>query len=251
MTFALAGAAATAAVWFVVAAAPPAVETVATPTPGPAHTTKTTPVTPTRGAGPPRIVVPRLLDAEGAAAAVVADGGQGASGKLERAWRTPGMGGHVFLVRKGSDWCLSVTDPAGEAPGDRGISCSTDRTYRRFGVSVTVGDSYAAAIPPGNPAPTYRPPGGKSRPLDVAPGGLVAIIRTADGSAVALRASDGGRRTDAFRAEPQRVRHHCSDGSAVDIPLSARPGSDPCVARRNPPPVPDYTPPLQLGGRGG
>jgi len=48
-----------------------------------------------------------------------------------------------FLYRQGSDWCLSVPDPGGEKPGDRGVGCSSDATFKRFGVSGTVGSSYA------------------------------------------------------------------------------------------------------------
>ena len=189
-------------------------------------------VTRLHAAGPPRIVRPGLLSPQAAAEAFAAEGG-GASGRLERAWKTPGMHGHVFLLRKGTDWCLSVADPFGDSPGDRGVACSSDATFSsRLGVSVTVGNTYAAVIPDGGRAPTFRRPDGTKNTLAVADGGLIAIADVADGSAITLHAADGADRVNRIRVG-LRLEYECSDGRVFK--LTARvPGFDPCA-----PPLPN------------
>jgi hypothetical protein len=234
---------------------PPA-ETTVSPTATAAHTTKITPVpTPTVQAGGPRIIQPRLLDATDAEATFAAD--TDTSAKLVHAWSTPGMQGeraHVFLYRKGSDWCLSVPDPGGEKPGDRGVSCSSDATFKRFGVSGTVGSSYAAVLGPGRPAPTYRRPDGSRQMLEVADGGLVAIANVGGGSAVALHDANGNNRTDGFRVPEPRTRYDCSNGGAVEMPTTQHPAQDPCAgfpaSSATPVPPTESSAPLPLDGRG-
>ncbi|MDA0171991.1 hypothetical protein OJ998_23015 [Solirubrobacter taibaiensis] len=156
----------------------------------------------------------------------------GVSGKVERAWKTPGLGEHVFLTRKGSDWCLSVQD--GDLPGDRGVGCSSDSLFRRLGVSITVGDDYAAVIGPDRDAPTFRDADGKRSTLKVAEGGLVAIANVPAGSAVVLHKQGGGRRTDTFRPDPRFGPGHeqieCSDGTTFTAPTEEGPPGDPCAS---------------------
>jgi hypothetical protein len=146
-----------------------------------------------------------LAKAEIVKARLVADGSAlfqregGASGRLERAWSTPWLQGpraQVFLLRKASDWCLSLPDPAPSQPGDRGVGCSLDSEFRRFGISN-------------------------------AEGGLVAIYNVAPGSAISLHDRSGARRTDSFPEPVARNLHHCSDGTMRLIPASR--SIDPCV----------------------
>lgn len=206
---------------------PPADERRATPTPTPIapHTVKVTPLPSATPSGPMEIIKPVLGGP---------DEDPGVSGKVERVWKTPGLGEHVFLTRKGTDWCLSVQD--GDLPGDRGVGCSNDSLFRRLGVSLTVGDDYAAVIGPGRDAPTFRDADGKRRTLKVADGGLVAIANVPTGSAVVLHKQGGGRRTDAFDNEdprfgPGHEQVECSDGSMLLAPVDRDRTVDPCARR--------------------
>jgi hypothetical protein len=209
---------------------PPSAETTASPTPT-VYTTNVQPLpssnTPN---GPARFVEPVLLDERAAEAAYAADAA--ARGTLVRAWLTPGMQGeraHVFLYRGGTDWCLSVADPSTDQAGDRGVGCSTNKTFERFGVSVSVGSNYAAVVAHGRAAPTYRRANGRVRSLDVADGGLIAIARVPAESAVTLRGPDGSKRTDTFRAPIPMKRYSCSNGTALDMPVTEEPPTDPCA----------------------
>ena len=206
---------------------PPADERRATPTATaipPPHTVKVTPLPSATPSGPMEIIEPVLGGP---------DEDPGVSGKVERVWKTPGLGEHVFLIRKGSDWCLSVQD--GDLPDDRGVGCSSDSLFRRLGVSLTVGDDYAAVIGPGRDAPTFRDAAGRRRTLKVAEGGLVAIANAPAGSAVVLHKQGGGRRTDAFRPDPRfgpgRVEIECSDGTMFTAPVDRDRTVDPCARR--------------------
>jgi hypothetical protein len=222
--------------WIVLApsSAPERERPAATPT---VHTVKTTPLpTPEPITGPPLIVEANVL--EHAEALFAAEGGT-SNGTLERAWSTPGMQGedaHVFLFRRGDQRCLSVPDPGGLEAGDRGVGCSPADVFERFGVSTTVGSNYAAVVPD----PTGRPPmyrhadGTRETPKLVA--GLLALARTEPGSAVALYAPDGKRRTDAFRLDQRggrqlpSTRYECSDGRSVIAPADIKFEDDPCTA---------------------
>ena len=213
-----------------VASRSPDRETVATPTAAPTatptpavYTVKVTPLpTPEPISGPPLIVRARIL--KDAHALFKAEGGT-SNGTLERAWATPGMQGkkaHVFLFRRGGSRCLSVADPGASEPGDRGVSCSPPDVFERFGVSLTIGPNYAAVVPDPKRPPTYRHADGTRETLTPIEG-LVALARTESGSAVALYAPDGKRRTDAFRADQRQAstphnRHECSNGETILVP---------------------------------
>ena len=207
--------------------APPAGEETATPVAtATVHTVKVE----------PQPIPATLAKAEIVKARLVEDGSAlfqregGASGRLDRAWATPWLQGpraHVFLLRKGSDWCLSVPDPATGQPGDRGVGCSPDSEFKRYGISNTIGASYVAVVAPGAPAPTYRLPDGRHKTLQPAEGGLVAIYNLAPGSAISLHDRSGTRRTDRFPEPVARNLHHCSDGTMRLIPASR--SIDPCV----------------------
>jgi hypothetical protein len=220
------------AVWIVLApSSQPDRETVATPTATPTvHTVKTTPA-PARGGptGPPEIVKPTPLDA---AKQLFRTEGGTRNGTLLQAWKTPGMQGeraHVFLFARGDQRCLSVPDPLGAAPGDRGVTCSSPEVFARFGVSLTIGPSYAAVVPGTHPAPVYRHADGTREPLTPVKG-LVALINAEGGSAVALYDGNGRRRTDAFRVEEPRTLYTCSNGYGVELPMAQKPTEDPCTA---------------------
>jgi hypothetical protein len=226
-------------------------EAVATATPAATPTVYTVKVTllptPEVNDGPPVVVRPQAL--EDAEALFAAEGGT-SNGTLERAWSTPDMQGrqaHVFLFRRGDQRCLSVADPLGAEPGDRGVSCSPPDIFERFGVSVTVGSNYAAVVPDPTRRPLYRHADGTREHLDPVEG-LVALARTEPGSAVALYAPDGKRRTDAFRAGPRgnatpQERHECSDGRAVIAPANIELPLDPCAASAQDAPQRNVAPP--------
>jgi hypothetical protein len=178
------------------------------------------------------------------AQAAMADAG--VSGKLETAWEVPGLSGHIFLLRRGDDWCLSAPDPYGGAPADRGVTCATDRAYDRHGVSLRVGNTFAAALPQGLPSPTLRLPDGAQRELDPSANGLVVIARVADGVAVLIRSSEGTVQTNRLRITPVN-RYECADGRVLTPEIVV---GDPCE------PTPTDlrlrpSPPLRLDGRGG
>ena len=206
---------------------PPAAEETATPVAtATVHTVKVEPQPIPATLAKPEIVKARPV--EDGVALFQREGG--ASGRLERAWSTPWLQGpraHVFLLRKGSDWCLSVPDPATNQPGDRGVGCSPDSEFKRFGISNTIGATYVAVVAPGAPAPTYRLPDGRHKTLEPAEGGLVAISNVEPGSAISLHDRSAKRRTDSFPAPVARNLHHCSDGTMRLIPASV--AVDPCV----------------------
>jgi hypothetical protein len=200
------------------------------------HTVRVVPLpTPAPITGPPLIVQAREVpDAE---ARFARDGGTD-NGTLERAWTAPGMQGqdaHIFLFRRGRSRCLSVPDPLGVAPGDRGVTCSPPDIFERFGVSLTIGSNYAAVVPDVERPPVYRHADGTREPLEVRAGGLVALARTEVGSAVSLIAPDGKRRTDAFRADQrgtghkENSRYECSNGEATIVAGPAKLDFDPCT----------------------
>lgn len=242
LRFAVPVAVAALAAWIVLGSSAPAPEqeTVATPTPT-VYTLKVTPLpTPEPITGPPLVVRARPLDD---ADALFKDHGGTSNGTLERAWTTPGMQGedaHVFLFRRGEQRCLSVPDPLTTEPGDRGVTCSPADVFERFGVSLTIGSNYAAVVPDPERKPIYRHADGTREPLEPTDG-LVALARTEPGSAVALYAPDGKRRTDAFRADQRgngtptpNSRYDCSNGESVIVPDAVKLDRDPCAAMAEP-----------------
>src|SRR5262249_34434565 len=141
-----------------------------------------------RVTGAPDIVKARRLDAHDAAVAAAADG-PGARGKLVRGWAAPGVPGpraHGFLLPGAGQWCLRLADPSTHEAGDRGVGCVADKAFARFGIAVVVGHTYAAVVGPGRPEPTYRAPDRSRHPLAIGDGGLVALARVPDDSAIAL-----------------------------------------------------------------
>jgi hypothetical protein len=59
------------------------------------------------------------------------------SHKVLRAWRVPGLEGHVLLTRKGGQWCLSAPDPLTDHPdAERGVGCVPDSRFRRHGAYI-------------------------------------------------------------------------------------------------------------------
>lgn len=215
------------------AAAPDRVdETVATPA---VHTVRIVPEpTPEPITGPPLVVRPRVVEND-AALFAAAHG----NGTLERTWAVPGMRGekdaHVFLYRRDNQYCLNVPSP-GPAPGNSGVTCAPPDSFERFGVSLTFGSNYAAVVPDPARRPMFRHADGSRQTLEPVDG-LVALARTEPGSAVALYAPDGKRRTDTFR-EDQRgkseplVRHECSNGESVVVPARVKFKQDPCTRWR-------------------
>ncbi|RKQ93970.1 hypothetical protein C8N24_3846 [Solirubrobacter pauli] len=205
-------------------------EVAATPTPVP-HTVKVTTKQPPATSNKTVFVRASLLDGNAAVEAFRAE--TGANGQLDHAWRTPGMQGeqaHVFLYRRGGERCLSVVDPSASEPGDRGVGCSDDVTFRRFGVSSMVGTNYAAVIPDGRPAPVYRDADGHQRKLKIADGGLVAITGAPGGASVTLHGPRATQRADAFPRSRPMTLYSCSNGKGVAFPADApKPASDPCA----------------------
>jgi hypothetical protein len=54
-----------------------------------------------------------------------------------RAWKVPGLQGHVLLTRKGTQWCLSAPDPLTDHPdAERGVGCVPGSRFRRRGAYI-------------------------------------------------------------------------------------------------------------------
>lgn len=68
------------------------------------------------------------------------------SNRVIRAWKVPGLQGHVLLTRKGSQWCLSAPDPLTDHPdAERGVSCAPAGRFERHGayIGLTPADGQA------------------------------------------------------------------------------------------------------------
>jgi hypothetical protein len=120
-----------------------------------------------------------------------------------RAWDVPAFGGHVFMTRKGTLWCLSAPDPSAAQPEvERGVTCEP---ARRYGLTIGVSDAagvylvYAAVVAPdAAKRPLLKLPDGTRKSLQPAPGGLIVLVAPPGGSSVTLYDKDGKGRTDRF-----------------------------------------------------
>lgn len=59
------------------------------------------------------------------------------SHEVVRAWKVPGLEGHVLLTSKGAQWCLSAPDPLTDHPdAERGVGCVPDSRFQRRGAYI-------------------------------------------------------------------------------------------------------------------
>ncbi len=108
--------------------------------------------------------------------------------------------GPAYLIGYDDGWCLSVPDPA--LPGDgrhQGVGCASTADFERFGVAVTVGTLYVAALPDGVPPPRLREPDGAERELLPTEDYAIVALQAPEGSAIVRYARDGSTRRDPIR----------------------------------------------------
>jgi hypothetical protein len=186
-------------------------EVTATPeasTPAPTATSSPT-VTPTVTWSPTARPTPAAKtkpnrDGRPARAELVDDPGPAATSllnpahKVIRAWSVPELHGHVLLSEKDGMRCLSIPDRLTNEPdAERGLTCNPGG---RFGISIKVGNDYAAVVnPDAARPPMLKLPDGTRRTLDPGPAGLIAFVAMPPGSSISLYDSKGNRRTDGFR----------------------------------------------------
>lgn len=153
----------------------------------------------------------------------------GRTADLTRAWATPAFGGTAYLMRDSEQWCLTAPDPATNQPdNERAWTCSPKALFERFGIALTVGDNYIAALPRGVRHPTLRLPGKKPRALVPSANGVVVLSGLPAGATITTYDDSG--RTRSSRILPTQLRlWECEDGSQqladVDAPDPCRRGS--------------------------
>lgn len=139
-------------------------------------------------------------------------GSVGEGADLGRVWSAPASGGDAYLVRRAGDWCLSAPDPATRHPDlERGSTCLNSAEFDRFGIALTIGRGYVAAVVADAPAPTLTDPDGLTRTLKPTHDGVVVLTDLTDGTTVTRYAADGATRTDRI-AEPDVASKICGDG---------------------------------------
>jgi len=156
-------------------AQPPASEVAATPTA--TQPEPTVVFTPTPSATPDIPAPTKLQAAERVSPDDPAlQGLLGPDATIVRAWSVPEYRGHVILSRSGTDWCLSVPDPASPQPDiDRGSTCQPDARFRSRGIELNVGgnDVEVGLTHAGTAEATG--PDGKTRTVKLQPGKLVLV----------------------------------------------------------------------------
>jgi hypothetical protein len=124
----------------------PADEVPATPTP---TVTFTPTPTPTPTPVPTARSIPKLSAEELRATPVAPDSPSlkealslmDDSHQVVRAWKVPGLEGHVLLTRKGDEWCLSAPDPLTDSPdAERGVGCGPDSRFQQRGAYIGIGN---------------------------------------------------------------------------------------------------------------
>ncbi len=115
---------------------------------------------------------------------------------LVRAWSVPALKGHVYLERRGDDWCLSAPDPVSQMPDiERGMGCNAGD----YGASLSIGRNYAAVILDDTVKhPVLKRADGKRTTLTPDEGGLIALANVPQGASITLYNADGKGRTDGF-----------------------------------------------------
>lgn len=69
-------------------------------------------------------------------------------GELVRAWKVSALEGHVHLIRKPDEWCLSVPDPLTDHPEiERGKTCTTAATFAARGIQIGIGSTSVSVGP--------------------------------------------------------------------------------------------------------
>lgn len=121
--------------------------------------------------------------------------------RILQAWWVPEMDGHVLVSDLEGTRCISIPDRVSPQPDiERGLTCGrTDR----FGLSIRVGNDYAA-LPNPHAArpPMLKLPDGTRRTIEPGAGGLIAFVALPTGSSVSLYDAEGNRRTHGFQALP-------------------------------------------------
>jgi hypothetical protein len=113
---------------------------------------------------------------------------------LVRAWSAPAFKGHIYLERRGANWCLSAPDPLSPMPDiERGMGCNAGE----YGASLTIGRNYAAVILDDSVKPPLLERADGSRTtLTPDAGGLIALANVPDGTSVTLYNAEGKGRRD-------------------------------------------------------
>jgi hypothetical protein len=63
------------------------------------------------------------------------------SHQVVRAWKVPGLKGHVLLTRKGGSYCLSAPDPLTQHPdAERGVGCTPPARREKHGDYIGIGN---------------------------------------------------------------------------------------------------------------
>lgn len=173
-----------------------------------------------------RIVDPQPLpraQARAAARAAAADMNMDYVDERVQAYALPGKQGAQIIVKHEDveSVCLTAIEPAaGDSPGKWSGTCTGgDR-----GASHIAGDTYVGIVGPESGTPTYEPPQGRSITLRPNADGLVVIQGAPHGSGVMM-----GGVTDGITIG-RDARHHCSDGTTVDVRADfATRDWDPCT----------------------
>jgi hypothetical protein len=176
----------------------PSEERVAAPSPAPTFATPTAPTItvppPTKPSGRFRIAKTKLIAPKKIAADAKLDETHGDIENLVRAWSAPAFKGHIYLERRGANWCLSAPDPLSPMPDiERGMGCNAGE----YGASLTIGRNYAAVILDDSVKPPLLERADGSRTtLTPDAGGLIALANVPDGTSVTLYNAEGKGRRD-------------------------------------------------------
>jgi hypothetical protein len=123
----------------------------------------------------------------------------GPNAKIESARPFPASGGTGYLVKSDKGWCLSAPDPAAANPDrERGVTCAPTSVFYRYGISLSIGPHFVAAIPQGVAEPTVTLPDGTVQHLKPSDQGVVATDAPV-GAVIRLHAADGSVRAMRLR----------------------------------------------------
>jgi hypothetical protein len=113
----------------------------------------------------------------------------GAEATATRAWAFDLRGGTGYLLQGPGVWCLSVPGSASEPPSEQlAMACVADL---RYGLAVTLGSTYVAAVPEGAPGPVIHHTDGTTTKLKPNADGIVLSDALEPGSTVTRYGTDG------------------------------------------------------------
>ncbi len=150
-------------------------------------------------AGPPVLQAPEV-DPTQFGQSVLAQAAFGPDVQPEVAHEFSTEAGSAYLIGYDGGWCVSVPDPAlPNGAQERGVSCVRKADFERFGIAVTIGRQYVAALPAGVPPPLLRTPGGERRTIAPSADYATVALQASVGSSIVRYSKDGATRVDRIR----------------------------------------------------